>query len=53
MCCDRRPALGCRVDLAPGRGRGASSARVAGIDVRVSELVTDPWTAHVPGTVSL
>ena len=31
----------------------ALSARVAGVDVRVSELVTDPWTAHVPGTVSL
>lgn len=27
--------------------------RVGGIEVRVSELVTDPWTAHVPGTVSL
>lgn len=31
----------------------ALSARVSGLDVRVSELVTDPWTAHVPGTVSL
>lgn len=31
----------------------AFSARVQGVDVRVSDLVTDPWTAHVPGTVSL
>ncbi len=31
----------------------ALQARVAGIDVRVSELVTDPWTGHVAGTVSL
>lgn len=31
----------------------ALTARVSGIDVRVCELVTDPWTAHVPGTVSL
>ncbi len=28
------------------------SREVAGIDVRVSELVTDPWTDLVPGTVS-
>ena len=23
------------------------------LDTQVSELVTDPWTAHLPGTVSL
>ena len=31
----------------------ALTDRVEGIDVRVCELVTDPWTSHVPGTVSL
>ncbi len=31
----------------------AVEQRVGGINVRVSELVTDPWTSHVPGTVSL
>lgn len=29
------------------------TARVTGVEVRVSTIVTDPWTAHVPGTVSL
>jgi len=31
----------------------ALSVRVADVEVRVSGLVTDPWSAHVPGTVSL
>ncbi|GAA3536271.1 Nif3-like dinuclear metal center hexameric protein [Aeromicrobium panaciterrae] len=31
----------------------ALSERTDGVEVRVSELVTDPWTAHLPGTVSL
>lgn len=31
----------------------ALSQRTDGVEVRVSELVTDPWTAHLPGTVSL
>ncbi len=29
------------------------TARVAGIETSVSTLVTDPWTQHVPGTVSV
>jgi len=31
----------------------ALTERVAGIEVRVSERITDPWSAAVPGTVSL
>ncbi len=31
----------------------AVEQQVRGIEVRVSRLVTDPWTAHVAGTVSL
>ncbi|MCW2749872.1 MAG: Nif3-like dinuclear metal center hexameric protein, partial [Aeromicrobium sp.] len=27
--------------------------RLPGVETRVSALVTDPWTAHVPGTVAL
>lgn len=28
-------------------------SRLPGLETRVSAIVTDPWTAHVPGTVSL
>ncbi|MCW2838616.1 MAG: Nif3-like dinuclear metal center hexameric protein [Aeromicrobium sp.] len=31
----------------------ALTSHLPGLDVRVSTIVTDPWTAHVPGTVSL
>lgn len=31
----------------------ALKARLSGVEVQVSELVTDPWIAHLPGTVSL
>jgi dinuclear metal center YbgI/SA1388 family protein len=31
----------------------ALTSRLPALDVRVSTIVTDPWTAHVPGTVSL
>jgi dinuclear metal center YbgI/SA1388 family protein len=31
----------------------ALTTALPGLDVRVSTIVTDPWTAHVPGTVSL
>ncbi len=44
--CHRRPALGGGVDLAPGR-RCGPERRLPGIEVRVSTMVTDPWTSHV------
>jgi len=31
----------------------ALTERLPGLQVRVSERVTDPWSAHVPGTVSV
>jgi dinuclear metal center YbgI/SA1388 family protein len=31
----------------------ALTSHLPGLDVRVSTTVTDPWTAHVPGTVSV
>jgi dinuclear metal center YbgI/SA1388 family protein len=31
----------------------ALTERLPGVEARVSSLVTDPWTAHVPGTVAL
>lgn len=31
----------------------AVSSHLPGLDIRVSTIVTDPWTAHVAGTVSL
>jgi hypothetical protein len=29
----------------------ALTSALPGLDARVSAIVTDPWTAHVPGTV--